>query len=86
MADARELQMARKLAETLLPKGIAMFGMDTLVDDDGQRILSEVNTLSIGGIKPLEDLSGQPLVKKTISLLTQYMLSGENLRRSALVS
>ena len=78
--------MARQLAEILLPKGIAMFGMDTLVEDDGQRILSEVNTLSIGGIKPLEELSGEPLVKRTTDLLTQYMLAGENLRRPALVS
>ena len=85
-ADTRELQMARQLAEILLPKGIAMFGMDTLVEDDGQRILSEVNTLSIGGIKPLEELSGEPLIKRTTDLLTQYMLAGENLRRPALVS
>lgn len=85
-ADARELEMARQLAEVLLPRGIAMFGMDTLVEDDGQRALSEVNTLSIGGIKPLEDLTGEPLVRRTTDLLTSYMLSGENLYRSALVS
>lgn len=85
-ADAGELKMARRLAEALLPKGIAMFGMDTLVEDDGRRILSEVNTLSIGGIKPLEDLSGEPLVRKTTDLITQYLLARENLRHPALVS
>ena len=85
-ADARELQMARQLAEALLPKGIVMFGMDTLVEDDGQRTLSEVNTLSIGGIKPLEDLTGEPLVRKATDLLVQYMLTKENLHCPALVS
>lgn len=85
-ADADELKMARELAEALLPKGIAMFGMDTLVEDDGRRILSEINTLSIGGIKPLEEITGEPLVRKTAGLLAQYMLASENLRPSALVS
>lgn len=85
-ADARELRMARQMAEALLPKGIAMFGMDTLVDDDGRRALSEVNTLSIGGIKPLEELAGEPLVRRATDLLASYMRAGENLRRSALVS
>ncbi|MCB0547261.1 MAG: glutathione synthetase [Phaeodactylibacter sp.] len=85
-ADARELQMARQMADVLLPKGIAMFGMDTLVEDDGRRVLSEVNTLSIGGIKPLEDLTGKPMIKRTTDLLTDYMAAGTNLQRPALVS
>ncbi|MCO6475043.1 MAG: glutathione synthetase [Phaeodactylibacter sp.] len=85
-ADAREMEMARKLSEALLPRGIAMFGMDTLVEDDGRRALSEVNTLSIGGIKPLEDLTGEPLVKRATDLLATYMQAGENLHRPALVS
>ncbi len=76
-ADARELLIAGHLSEALLPKGIAMFGIDTLVGDDGQRVVSEVNTLSIGGIKPLEDLMGQPLVRRTADILAQYMLHAE---------
>lgn len=71
--DERERRMARDLSKVLRPKGIVMFGMDTLVNDDGLRVLSEVNTLSIGGIKPLEDLSGKPMVKRAAHQLARYM-------------
>ncbi|TXB70220.1 ATP-grasp domain-containing protein [Phaeodactylibacter luteus] len=72
-ADEREQWMVKELSRALLPLGIVMFGMDTLVDDEGLRVLSEVNTLSIGGVKPLEDLSGQPLVRTAAQGLLQYM-------------
>ncbi len=71
--DERERRMARELSKVLLPKGIVMFGMDTLVNDEGLRVLSEVNTLSIGGIKPMEDLSGKPMVRRAAHQLARYM-------------
>ncbi len=74
--DERELQIAQKLTTALAPRGIVMFGIDTLVNDQGQRILSEVNTLSIGGIKPLQDLSGQPVIQRAVDILASYMLNG----------
>lgn len=83
--DEREQWMAERLSEVLLPKGIAMFGMDTLVNDDNQRVLSEVNTLSIGGIKPMADLSGQPLVQLAAHWLTEYMEVQGNLLGSPVV-
>lgn len=70
--EERERQMANALSEILLPKGIVIFGMDTLVDDDGQRILSEVNTLSVGGMKPLQDMSKQPVLKRAADLIMDY--------------
>ena len=33
--------------------GVVMYGVDTLVDNDGRRVLSEVNTMSIGGLNDL---------------------------------
>lgn len=71
--DEREQEMAQELSGVLLPKGIVMFGMDTLVDDDGLRVLSEVNTLSIGGIKPMEDLSGEPMVSRAAYQLARFI-------------
>ncbi|MEQ8705315.1 MAG: glutathione synthetase [Phaeodactylibacter sp.] len=71
--DERERKMARELSKVLLPKGIVMFGMDTLVNDEGLRVLSEVNTLSIGGIKPMEDLSGKPMVSRAARQLARFM-------------
>jgi len=72
-ADATERRIAREMAELLLPKGVVMFGLDTLVNDDGQRVLSELNTTSIGGITPLQRLSGQPKVGRAVDLLVDYL-------------
>lgn len=72
-ADEREQAMAAALSERLLPLGIAFFGMDTLTDDLNQRVLSEINTLSIGGIQQMADLSGHPLVEKAIEELMKYI-------------
>lgn len=74
--DENEQIIKEILTPMLHRKGIVMFGFDTLVDDDGRRVLSEINTLSIGGLVPMEDLSGKPLVRKTAGLIWDY-LSGE---------
>ena len=84
-ADERELEIARRLTEALSPQGVVMFGADTLVDNQGQRALSEVNTLSIGGIKPMEDLTGKPVIKRTVALLADYMAKEENCKRAPIV-
>jgi glutathione synthase len=55
----------RKIAHTLSPVlknfGVILYGFDTLVNNRGKRILSEINTLSIGGIKPAEVESGRKI-------------------------
>lgn len=72
IADEQEHWMAEELHQVLGPKGIAMFGMDTLVNSDGKRILSEVNTLSIGGLKQIEKQSKIHLLAATADGLMQY--------------
>lgn len=42
----------------LQDKGIYYYGIDTLKDAKGRRILSEINTLNIGGAKIIQDMSG----------------------------
>lgn len=42
-------------------RGIYFYGIDTLKDENGKRMLSEINTLNAGGLKVLEDLSGEAL-------------------------
>ncbi|MCB9236026.1 MAG: glutathione synthetase [Bacteroidia bacterium] len=59
--DDRELEIIRELDPELRREGIFYYGLDTLVNDDGRRVVSEVNTLSIGGIDPSEKKSGKPL-------------------------
>lgn len=68
-----EEAMVQDLAPKLLKEGILMFGMDTLVGDDGKRVLSEINTLSIGGFPQAEAQSGEPVLQKTANLILQYV-------------
>lgn len=72
--DADELEIARVLSEDLLPKGIALFGFDTLVDDEGRRRLSEINSSCVNGIYPAELHSGKPYVRRTADLLWDYIV------------
>ncbi len=68
----------RKIVATINPilskMGIVMYGVDTLVGDDGQRILSEINTTSIGGLPQMAIQQNQPLVKEAIDLIWQFFL------------
>lgn len=67
----------RHIAQVLSPKlkeyGVVMYGFDTLTDDNGKRVLSEINTASIGGVVQSEELSGQPVVQRVVDGLCDYM-------------
>lgn len=67
----------RIIIKTISPKlkedGVLIFGADTLVDDNGQRILSEVNTLSIGGFPQAEEQTGKPVLQQTIDKIINYV-------------
>lgn len=68
-----ELHIADTLSPVLLEQGVVMFGFDTLVDDDGERVLSEINTMSIGGLQQMGQLNDQPVVTRTAALLWDYI-------------
>jgi glutathione synthase len=61
--DERELAIIEYIQPKLKAEGIFYYGLDTLMNDDGQRVISEINTLSIGGIAPGEITSGRPLAQ-----------------------
>lgn len=61
------------LTPMLHRKGVVIYGFDTLVNDDGRRVLSEINTLSIGGLVPLQEMSGRPVLKRAATLLWDYI-------------
>lgn len=67
-----EMKIIETIAPSLLEKGIVIFGADTLVDDNGKRILSEINTLSIGGFPQAEKQTGKPIIKQTIDKFIEY--------------
>lgn len=68
-----EETIIEEIAPALLKEGIVMFGADTLVDDNGKRILSEVNTLSIGGFPQAQEQTGMPVVKMAIDHIIAYV-------------
>lgn len=67
--DAEEWEIIRKLVPVLKEKGVLFFGLDTLVNDDGKRVLSEINTLSVGGLGPAEKLHKKPLVYRAAEII-----------------
>jgi glutathione synthase len=73
-ADSDEIDMIDKINPKLAEMGIIMYGVDTLVDDDGNRVLSELNTTSIGGLPQIAKLMGKPLVKEAADLIWNYII------------
>ncbi len=69
----KEVSMIYKIKTTLRNQGIFMYGVDTLVDDDGLRVLSEINTLSIGGWPQAKAQTGRPIIEQMIQKLFQYV-------------
>lgn len=67
-----EVKMANTLSSMLMDLGVILFGFDTLVNDNGNRVLSEINALSPGGIWPAELQSGRPLTWQTATALVDY--------------
>ena len=67
-----ELRIEAILTPLLYDKGIILYGFDTLVNDDGRRVLSEINTLSIGGLMPMEKRSGRKIVKEAANGIWDY--------------
>lgn len=72
--DEDEKRIVEKINPVLSKMGIVMYGVDTLVGDDGKRILSELNTTSIGGLPQIAALRKLPLVEEAIDLIWKYFL------------
>lgn len=67
-----EIDIIQTINPRLRKEGVLIYGADTLVDDNGKRVLSEVNTLSIGGFPQAEIQTGRPIVSLTIHKLFEY--------------
>jgi glutathione synthase len=67
----------KQIAETIIPalrkNGVVIFGFDTLEDDHGERVLSEINTLNVGGFIQAQEFSGQPVVERASNQIWQYL-------------
>lgn len=71
--DENEQKMIDRLNPRLHEEGIFIYGLDTLTDDDGKRILSEVNTLSVGGFANAAKQHARPVLPVVIQNLLEYV-------------
>ena len=74
IADEDEIKIIERINPLLSKLGIVMYGVDTLVNDEGKRVLSEINTTSIGGIPQMERQQNKPLVKSTTDQIWNYIV------------
>lgn len=65
-ATQEEMRIIRVVARKLLKHGIYFMGIDTLEDDNGKRILSEINVVNVGAIYPIEELYGCNLARRIV--------------------
>ncbi|KNC55289.1 glutathione synthetase [Thecamonas trahens ATCC 50062] len=73
-ADDDEVELIRKLDPVLRKHNITFYGIDTLVGDDGKRVLSELNASNVGGLAPMEEVSGEPVVARGMHALWTYIV------------
>lgn len=68
--SAEEKAIAERIAPEMIQNGVLVYGFDTLMGAEGKRVLSEINTLNVGGFKQAEEYSGNPVVKAAATELT----------------
>jgi len=71
--DEREKEIVKYIDPILRKEGVFMYGLDTLVDDEGMRIISEVNTLSPGGLQASSEQSENPVFSRLAKSLLNYL-------------
>lgn len=71
--DEAERSIIQRINPKLAELGIIMYGVDTLMGDQGERVLSEINTTSIGGLPQIAKQNNLPLVEKAVDLILQYI-------------
>lgn len=73
IVEEEERQMIKRINPILAELGIMMYGVDTLVGEDGRRVLSELNTTSIGGLPQIAALNQEPLLEEAAEIIWNYM-------------
>ena len=71
-ADLDEQAIVDRINPVLAEHGVVFYGIDTLVNDDGKRVLSEINAASIGGIIRIDQYSKRPVMQTAAKLLWDY--------------
>ena len=72
--DDDELHIAETIIPQLIDSGILVFGFDTLVNNNGKRVLSEINTLNVGGLIQVQKHSGKPTIATAAKEINHYIM------------
>ena len=72
VATEREKEIVAYLSPLLKTEGVFIYGLDTLENDNGLRVISEINALSPGGITPHENHTGENVTRRLVNLLIEY--------------
>ena len=72
-ATAAEKRIVSTIAPHLRAAGIVFYGVDTLMGNHGERVLSEINTLSVGGFPQAEAQTGRPVLQQAIDGIFEYL-------------
>jgi glutathione synthase len=72
--NRKEREIANKLSDDLESKGIVIFGFDLIKgDDDEELLLSEINTLNVGGFYQLNELFEEEHIVKLVNNLYNFI-------------
>lgn len=67
-----EIKIVNTINPELLKEGIVIYGIDTLIDGE-RRVLTEINTLNVGGLIQIEQHSHKPVIHQASNLLWDYI-------------
>ena len=67
-----EYRIAEIISSPIIDNGVVIFGFDTLVNDANERVLSEINTLNVGGFLQAEQHSGQLVIDQAAKQILNY--------------
>lgn len=76
--DENEIEIIKTIDPGLQKLGVLFYGIDTLMGDDGRRVLSEINALSIGGLHAMKNAEGIPAIKRASDLLWEHIHQAHN--------
>jgi glutathione synthase len=77
--DQDEIEIVKQLSPIMDKNHVVIYGLDTLMDDDGHRKLSEINSLNVGGLIQAQQHSGKPVIDIASELIWDYIENNEDI-------
>lgn len=84
--DAREIEIVRRLDPLMKALGVHYYGVDTLLDNKNQRVLSEINTVNAGGAYRYEQATGEPVCRRIADAFVDSVLAHKSNELSGRIS